>query len=51
VTTGKKRTEPTLSPFVKMIGHGSKMMAEIKTYDQQVYELAADRKTIKIKLG
>jgi uncharacterized short protein YbdD (DUF466 family) len=34
-----------------MIGHASKMMAGIKTYDQQVYELAVERKTIKIKLG
>jgi nitrite reductase/ring-hydroxylating ferredoxin subunit len=61
VTTGKKKAEPTLgrfpdmdklpASFLKMIEHARKIMAEIKTYDQQTYPVSVDGKEIRIKLS
>jgi nitrite reductase/ring-hydroxylating ferredoxin subunit len=61
VTTGKKLTEPTqgghipdmdkLPPsFLKMIEHSRKIIAEIKTYDQQTYEVSVNDKSIQLKM-
>jgi len=61
VTTGKKLAEPTLGghipdmdklppSFLKMIEHSRKIIAEIKTYDQQTYEVAVNEKSIQLKM-
>ncbi len=61
LTTGKKLADPTLGghipdmdklppSFLKMIEHSRKIIAEIKTYDQQTYELSVKEKSIRLKI-
>lgn len=61
VTTGKKQSEPRPrgnlpdmdklpQSFLKMMEHSGKIMAEVKTYDQQTYELSVDGKSIKLRV-
>jgi len=61
VTTGKKKAEPTLGhvpdmdklppSFLKMMEHVGKIVAEVKTYDQQTYPVSVNDKEIRIKLS
>jgi nitrite reductase/ring-hydroxylating ferredoxin subunit len=60
VTTGKKLSEPILTPsqemeplpqtWQKFFENVGQLMAHIKTYDQIVYETRIDEDSIKIKL-
>ena len=61
VTTGRKLAEPTVGghvpdmnklppSFLQMIEHSRKIIAEIKTYDQETYELSVNGKSIQLKL-
>ncbi|MFL6409910.1 MAG: hypothetical protein ACJ71K_01525, partial [Nitrososphaeraceae archaeon] len=60
VTSGKKYTEPILTPsqemeplpqtWQKFFENVGQLMAHIKTYDQIVYETILDGDSIKIKL-
>jgi nitrite reductase/ring-hydroxylating ferredoxin subunit len=60
VTTGKKLSEPILTPsqemeplpktWQKFFENVGQLMAHIKTYDQIVYETKVDEDSIKIKL-
>jgi len=60
VTTGKKLTEPNLTPsqemellpqtWQKFFENVGQLMAHIKTYDQTTYETRVDGDSIKIKL-
>jgi nitrite reductase/ring-hydroxylating ferredoxin subunit len=60
VTSGKKYTEPILTPsqemeplpqtWQKFFENVGQLMAHIKTYDQISYETRIDRDSIKIKL-
>lgn len=59
VTSGKKYTEPILTPsqemeplpqtWQKFFENVGQLMAHIKTYDQIVYETILDRDSVKIK--
>ncbi|HYW00012.1 MAG TPA: Rieske 2Fe-2S domain-containing protein [Candidatus Acidoferrum sp.] len=60
VITGKKQSEAKLGgpsqdleklppSFLKMMEHMGKLMAEVKTYDQRVYETRIEGNIIKIK--
>ena len=60
ITTVKKVKEPVLTPSQEMeslpktwqlyLEHAGQLMAHIKTYDQEIYEIKIEGDTIKIKI-
>src|SRR5215212_5168052 len=60
ITTGKKIKEPILTPSQEMeplpktwqqyLEHAGQLMAHIKTYDQEIYEIKIEDDSIKIKI-
>ena len=61
VTTGKKLSEPRVGgsipdmdklppSFLKRIEHSAKILADIKTYDQRIYEVSVDGKRISLRV-